>query len=132
MTIKGEHRVMIIVCVLVLFSMIYNSAKHSRQLNDDYGFTVGKTLKYDFADGHKDCIEYKYFVDSIKHIGCVVNDSQISSPLGKFYKVKYSKADPEVVELYLTNEIKDSSKIYNSGFLRKWHRKGFDNLIPNY
>lgn len=67
----------------------------------------------------------------MKYIGCIVNDSNISSPLSKFYKVKYSKENPEISELYLTNEIKDSVEIYKLGFLNKWHRRGFDNLHPN-
>ncbi|NMH27849.1 hypothetical protein [Flavobacterium silvaticum] len=110
--------------------MMVNCLKKPDQLNSGYNFTIGKTLEYSFADGHKDCISFKYFVASIKYMGCVVNDSQISSPLGKFYKVKYSKEDPEMAQIYLTDEISDSSEIYSSGYLRKWHRKG-NQAIPS-
>lgn len=122
MTKEKEPYIIFIVCAFVIFIAIYNSNKYESNLEKDYGFTVGKTLEYKFADGFKDCIEYKYFVDSLKYIGCVINDSNISTVKNKFYKVKYSKENPEISELYLTNEIKDSTKIYSSGFLRKWRR----------
>jgi hypothetical protein len=123
-----EQNIIFIICALVILYTLYRSERHSQLLEKDYGFTVGKTLKYSFADGQKDCIEYKYFVDSVKFKSCVVDDSAICPKLGKFYKVKYSKQNPNICELYLTNEIKDSVKIYNSGYLRKWHKKKFDNL----
>ena len=131
MTKEKEQNIIYIVCALVILIAVYNSNKHTSQLKTDYSFTAGKTLEYKYADGFKDCIEYKYFVDSLKYIGCVINDSNISSVKNKFYRVKYSNVNPEISELYLTNEIKDSTKIYNSGFLHKWRRRGFDNLHPN-
>ena len=128
---KKQNILFIIIFMGAIIYSWYESEKNVMSLKSNYNFTVGKTLKFEYNDGFKDCIEYKYFVDSVKYIGCIVNDSNISSPLSKFYKVKYSKENPEISELYLTNEIKDSAEIYKLGFLNKWRRRGFDNLHPN-
>ncbi len=85
-------------------------------MNNNYDFTVGKTMKYEFANVFKDCIEYKYYITNEKFIGCVYIDANISSPLNKFYKVKYSKIKPIISEMYLTEEIKDSVEIVKAGF----------------
>ncbi len=127
---KKEPTIIFIICALIIIITIYNGNEHQDSLKKNYAFTVGKTIEYKYDDGFKDCIEYNYFVDSVKYINCVINDSNISSAEKKFYRVKYSKVNPEISELYLTNEIKDSTKIYNSGFLRKWRKKKSDNLHP--
>ena len=119
------------ICTSIIIYSWCKSNKNTLELKNNYSFTAGKTIKFEYNDGFKDCIEYKYFVDSVKYIGCVINDSNIVSPISKFYKVKYSKDNPGSSQLYLTHELKDSVEIYKLGFLNKWHRKGFDNLQPN-
>lgn len=103
------------VMVVILYG-IYKSIIRSKYLDNDYAFTIGQTIKYDFADGNKDCIEYKYFVNNRKFISCVTIDPKICCPLNKFYKVKYSKIKPEICEMYLSKEIKDSAEIIEAGF----------------
>ena len=106
---KKEPTIIFIICALIIIITIYNGNEHQDSLKKNYAFTVGKTIEYKYDDGFKDCIEYNYFVDSVKYINCVINDSNISSSEKKFYRVKYSKVNPEISELYLTNEIKDST-----------------------
>ncbi|MEO8240184.1 MAG: hypothetical protein ABI576_18910 [Flavobacterium sp.] len=128
---NSKNILFFIICIATIIYFTYRSEKQTTFLKNNYSFTAGKTLKYEYDDGFKDCIEYKYFVDSVKYIGCVINDSNISSPLSKFYKVKYSKENPESSELYLTSELTDSTEISKLGFLKKWRRRGLDNLHPN-
>lgn len=112
---ETENIIMFICFMLVILYGIYNCFKRTYYLNNEYSYTIGKTIKYDFAKGFKDCIKYEYFVNNIKYINCVTIDSKIRCPLNKFYRVKYSKIKPEICEMYLSKEIVDSAKIINAG-----------------
>ena len=86
------------------------------QFEGEFDFTVGKTIRYSFYDGFKDCIEYKYFVKRHIFMGCVYIDSRINLPLNKFFRVKYSIIEPTISELYLKEQITDSILITRAGF----------------
>jgi hypothetical protein len=111
--------IVIVICMIVILHSIPTSYKQSNYLSNNYAFTIGKTLKYEFADGFKDCIEYKYYVRNFKYIGCITIDPEISSSLNKFYKVKYSKIKPDISEIYFSKEITDSVEIIKAGFKYK-------------
>lgn len=117
--IEKQNIVIPICFVLVLIYMLYTGLVRENHLNNDYDFTVGKTIKFEFSDGFKDCIKYEYYVGDVKFVECVTVDSKIISPLNKFYKVKYSKEKPEISEMYLDEEIKDSIQIIHAGFKNK-------------
>ena len=87
-----------------------------QQFEGEFDFTIGKTVRYSFSDGFKDCIEYKYFVKGHIYTGCIYLDSQINLPLNKFYKVKYSTIEPAISEFYLKKQITDSILITEAGF----------------
>lgn len=112
---ETENIIMFICFMLVILYGLYNSIKRSYYLDNDYAYTIGKTVRYQFAKGFKNCIEYTFFVNDKKYDGCVVIDPEVCCPLNKFYRVKYSKIKPEICEMYLNQEVKDSSKIMDAG-----------------
>ena len=65
---------MFLICVVVILYSAYSSSKRMGYLDSDYGYTVGKTLKYEFADGWKDCVQYKYYVNKVKYVSCKTID----------------------------------------------------------
>lgn len=103
----------IIIAITILYS-VYKSSDYKSKLKDNYDFTVGMTTEYSFADGFSDCIEYKYYLNNIKFTGCVKFE-KVSNQLIKYYKVKYSKIKPEISEMYLNEEITDSTQVVNAG-----------------
>lgn len=111
--------IVIVICMIVILHSIPTSYKQNNYFSNNYAFTIGKTLKYEFADGFKDCIEYKYYVRNVKFIGCITIDHEVSAQLNTFYKVKYSKIKPEISEIYLSKEITDSVEIIEAGFKYK-------------
>ncbi|TDP57380.1 hypothetical protein [Flavobacterium dankookense] len=110
-----EQNFMFIICAIVILYSIYSSSKHENYLSSEYGYTVGKTIKYNFADGQKNCIKYKYYVNNVKFVNCVVIDPKISCPINKFYRVKYSKIKPEISELYFTKRVIDTGEVFKAG-----------------
>lgn len=111
-----SRNIIFIICVLAFLILINRHKSETQQFEGEFNFTIGKTIKYSFLDGFKDCIEYKYFVNKVKYTGCVYFDSEINLPLNKFYKVKYSIMKPEISELYLNEQITDSIEIMKKGF----------------
>lgn len=102
--------------LLVFLINWYVGFERNNNLNKDCDFTVGKTIKYQFSDGFKDCIQYQFYVNDIKYIGCATIDSAISSPLPKYFIVKFSKTNPEINELDWSKEVKDLIQISKAGF----------------
>ncbi|AYN03742.1 hypothetical protein EAG11_05800 [Flavobacterium sp. 140616W15] len=87
-----------------------------KHLAQNFAFTIGKVYKYSGYGGNEDFLVFKYYVNNIEFIGNKRRDYEMDSPLKKFYKIKYSKVKPEISEMYLTEEITDSSKIVKAGF----------------
>lgn len=114
----GDQNIVIVICIVVILYSFYASNKRSDYLNNNYDFTIGKTIKYDRNDGFN-CIEYKYYVRNVKFIGCITIDPEVSSQLNTFYKVKYSNIKPEISEINLSKEITDSVEIVKAGFKYK-------------
>jgi len=113
-TIK-EQNIIFIVCAIVILYQVYKSSKYESYLQSEYKYTIGKTIKYEFNDGTKDCVQFKYYVNGKKIINCEIINPNICCPLNKFYRVKYSKVKPEICELFFSKEVKDSSEIIKAG-----------------
>ncbi|RZJ53373.1 MAG: hypothetical protein EOO44_08705 [Flavobacterium sp.] len=88
----------------------------TQDFEGEFDFTIGKTIKYSFSDGFKDCIEYKYFVNGVIHKGCLINNDSKIVPLNTFFKVKYSKKDPSISIINFKEQIRDSTEIVKAGF----------------
>lgn len=120
-----------IVAFLAFFRVIIywintNSDQDRKDSLKEHAFTVGKTFKYSFNDGFNNFIDYKYFVNGKKNVGHIDLDSHKNLPLNKYYKVKYSITKPEISEIYLEQEIKDSLEIFKAGFNNKKHNELFE------
>ncbi|MGL2999642.1 hypothetical protein [Flavobacterium sp. RSSB_23] len=113
-----QNILFIIICVMILY-YVNKSYKADQYLKSNYDFTIGKTLKFTGAGGNKGFISYCYFVSGKKYKGDVRRNRKIDSSIGNFFKVKYSKVNPEISEMYLTEEITDSSEIVKAGFKYK-------------
>lgn len=110
----------IIISFIVFLIIQYNGIQRETYLKSNYIFTVGKAVRYSGTDdGGNSYIEYKYYVERLKYINYVYDDYKKDSPLKKYYKVKYSKIKPEISEMYLTEEITDSTEIVKAGFKYK-------------
>lgn len=107
------------IVVLVILYTSYESSKRDDYLKENCEYTVGKAFEYSGTGGNKGYVAYKYFVDSLKFIGEVRRNYETISPLGKYYKVKYSKVKPQISEMYLTEEITDSTEIVKAGLKYK-------------
>jgi hypothetical protein len=106
----------IIISFIVFLIIQYNGLQRETYLKSNCVFTVGKAIKYSGTDdGGNSYIEYKYYVGSLKYTNYVPDDYKMGSPLKKYFKVKYSKIKPEISEMYLTEEVIDSTQIVKAG-----------------
>lgn len=99
--------------------IVYKNIAFDDYLKDNYEFTIGIATKYSGTGGLERNVAYKYYVNNNVYVGAVKRDYEMTSPLNKYYKVKYSKVKPEISEMYLTEEITDSTEIANAGFKYK-------------
>lgn len=118
-TKEKSQNILYIIFVLVILYTIYVSSERKNHLKQSSEFTIGKTFKYSGFGGNEDFVAYKYYVNSIEYSGNKRRDYEMDYPLNKFYKVKYSKVKPEISEIYLTQEIIDSTEIVKAGFKYK-------------
>jgi hypothetical protein len=115
---KLQNIMYVILAIGVLYT-VYKNVEFDDYLKDNYEFTTGKATKYSGTGGLDRNVAYKYYVNNNVYIGAVKRDYEMASPLNKYYKVKYSTVKPEVSEMYLTEEITDSSEIVKAGFKLK-------------
>jgi hypothetical protein len=107
----------LIIGFLGILGTQYIGSQRNNYLKSNYGFTVGKTIRYSGSDdGGNSYIEYRYYVNRMTYYNFVCDNYKKRSPLKKNFKVKYSKIKPEISEMYLTEEITDSAEIVKAGF----------------
>lgn len=117
---RNKPYIMIFIGILLVFLINwYVGFERDNNLNKDCDYTVGKTIQYQFSDGFKDCIQYKFYVNDIKYSGCAIIDPVIRSPLSKYFIVKFSKTNPKINELDWNKEVTDSIQIRKAGFQDK-------------
>lgn len=105
---------LITMIIILVISSKFSSRKNI--LSNNYEFTIGKTIKYEFYDGFKDCITYEYYIDDKKFTGSEVIDPKVNLPINKYFKVKFSKMKPNISELNFSEQVIDSSIIIKAGF----------------
>lgn len=111
---KMLYAIYIIIAFVILYTA-YESSKRDDYLRRNCEFTIGKVFEYSGTGGNKGYVAYKYFVESLKYTGEIRRNYETDSLLNKYYKVKYSKVKPEISEIYLAEEITDSTEIVNAG-----------------
>lgn len=116
---KNAKNAMFIISIGVVFYTFYKSSKQDSYLKTNFNYTTGKAINYSFSGDYENLIKYFYIVKNSKYFGYTDRDYNMNSPLNKYFKVKYSIIKPEISEMYLINEITDSTKIVNAGFKYK-------------
>lgn len=116
----SENKVLVtilIICCIAFLIIQYNGSQRQQYLQNNYTFTIGKTVRYVRTDdGGNNYIKYRYYVDNMTFFHFVKDDYKNGSPLKKFFRVKYSKVKPEISEMYLSEEVIDSAQIARAGF----------------
>lgn len=110
--------IMNIIFGAILLFVLYKTFEDNYYLRyDDLDYTIAKTIRYSGRGGTERNINYLYFVDNKKYERANKRDYDYKDPLNKYYVVKYSKKKPNVSEIDLSQEVTDTLKIREAGFI---------------
>lgn len=107
----------LIVGILIFSFFLYKNIKYSQQLSNYGVYGIAKAVSLS-KTGNTTNLDYIYFVNGVMFKGReYLGDECRKCKIGKYFRIKYSSKNPDYSELYFNQEVTDTMKIKEAGFL---------------